>query len=72
MAMVICIIKPFLFYLFHFSYFFLTFLILNNIIANFDENKDGDVTKDEFFAGVEKYFIGKTPQTIPRMLKYIQ
>jgi len=43
--------------------------LLNNVIENFDENNDGKVTIEEFFAGVERYFVGKTPETIPHWLK---
>lgn len=40
---------------------------INNLIDSFDTDKDGKITKDEYFEGVEKHFIGKTPETIPSM-----
>eukprot|EP00026_Physarum_polycephalum_P017825 Phypoly_transcript_19176.p1 GENE.Phypoly_transcript_19176~~Phypoly_transcript_19176.p1 ORF type:complete len:213 (+),score=30.24 Phypoly_transcript_19176:83-721(+) len=35
------------------------------LIKAFDVNNDQKVTKDEFLAGVEKYFVGKTAETVP-------
>jgi hypothetical protein len=36
-----------------------------SLIKQFDANKDGKVSKEELLAGVEKYFIGKTPAQLP-------
>lgn len=38
---------------------------MRNIIKDFDKNKDGKVAKDELLAGVEKYFIGKSQDSLP-------
>eukprot|EP00026_Physarum_polycephalum_P016767 Phypoly_transcript_17763.p1 GENE.Phypoly_transcript_17763~~Phypoly_transcript_17763.p1 ORF type:complete len:187 (+),score=38.14 Phypoly_transcript_17763:99-659(+) len=37
----------------------------HDLVKAFDINKDGSISKDELLAGVEKYFIGKTPETVP-------
>lgn len=43
---------------------------INNLINNFDDNKDGKITREEYFSGVERHFIGKTPETVPRMIHF--
>jgi Ca2+-binding EF-hand superfamily protein len=39
----------------------------HDLVKAFDINKDGSISKEELLAGVEKYFIGKTPETVPGM-----
>eukprot|EP00026_Physarum_polycephalum_P017382 Phypoly_transcript_18594.p1 GENE.Phypoly_transcript_18594~~Phypoly_transcript_18594.p1 ORF type:complete len:187 (+),score=31.31 Phypoly_transcript_18594:72-632(+) len=38
---------------------------LTALIKDLDTNKDGKVSREELLAGVERLFVGKTPQTLP-------
>lgn len=41
---------------------------MHSLIKDFDVNKDGKVSKEELLQGVEKHFVGKTPDTLPGTL----
>jgi len=39
--------------------------IINHLIKEYDANKDGKITKEEWLAGIEKGFIGKSQEAGP-------
>eukprot|EP00026_Physarum_polycephalum_P012369 Phypoly_transcript_12669.p1 GENE.Phypoly_transcript_12669~~Phypoly_transcript_12669.p1 ORF type:complete len:211 (+),score=33.99 Phypoly_transcript_12669:26-658(+) len=43
--------------------------IFNGFMEDFDEDKDGRVTKEDVLFGVQKHFIGQTLETIPAWWK---
>lgn len=66
MAWALCNINVFTIF-----YIPLTYLLysMHRIIENFDQNKDGKVSKEELLAGVEQHFKSKKIDDLPGFIK---